>query len=330
MTVNRYLNNKLVFLAGSTGLVGSSIVNYILNNYPTTKIRAAYYKHTKPFIKHRRVNYIYGDLKSEKDCRRMIKGCDCAIMAAAYTGGVAFTTSNQLAHIEENLTMNIRMLEAFQAENIKRIVYIGSATLYQEFEGHIKEDELDLNKEPGGPYLGFGWVVRFIEKICKFLHEKYGIETLIARTSNIFGPYAKFDPKVSNFIPAIIRKAVDKIDPFEVWGTPDVTRDVTYSEDFARAIVMMMDNDKIKFGIFNIGSGLKTTVDDVVKCSLKYAEHKPSEIRYIPDKPTTIRFRALDCSKAKELLGWQSQYTIEEAIKKTTEWWIENKDWWIK
>ena len=65
--------------------------------------------------------------------------------------------------------MNTQMIEAFQLENIKRVIYIGSATLYQEFEGSIKEDELDLNKDPNQAYLGFGWVVRFIEKLCKFL-----------------------------------------------------------------------------------------------------------------------------------------------------------------
>ena len=82
-----YLNNKLVFLAGSTGLAGSSIMSYILNNYPTTKIRAAYYKHTQPFIEHERIDYVYGELKSKEDCERMVKSCDCAIMAAANTTG---------------------------------------------------------------------------------------------------------------------------------------------------------------------------------------------------------------------------------------------------
>lgn len=325
-----YLDSKLVFLAGSTGAAGSSIMRYIISNYPTVKIRAAYYQHTKPFIEHERVGYVYGDLKSQEDCRKMVKGCDCAIMAAANTAGSNVIISQPWDYVNDNLIMNAQMLEAFHLENIKRLVYIGSTTLYPEFEGHIKEDSLDLNKDPHPAYFGFGWVVRFIEKLCKFWHDKYGMEIAIARAANIFGPYAKFDPATSNFIPAIIRKAVDKMDPFEVWGSPDVTRDVIYSEDFGRAIVMMIDNDKIKFDIFNIGTGVRTTVDDVVKWALKYAGHKPSKVKYSADKPTTIKFRALDCSKAKEMLSWQPQFTIEQGIKKTTEWWIENRSWWKK
>jgi len=325
-----YLNNKSVFVAGSTGCAGSSIIRHIINNYPAAKIRAAYYKHTEPFIRHERVEYVFGDLKSQNDCKKMVKGCDCAIMAAANTAGSNVIVSQPWEHINDNLIMNAVMLEAFHSEDIKRIVYIGSATLYQETEGHIKEDSLDLNKEPHTAYFGFAWVVRFIEKLCKFWHDKYGMEILIARAANIFGPYAKFDPATSNFIPAIIRKAVDKMDPFDVWGSADVTRDIIYSEDFARAIMMMMDNDKIGFDVFNIGTGIKTTVNNVVQLALKCAGHEPSRIQYSEDKPTTSKFRALDCTKASELLGWQPQFTIEQGISKTTEWWIQNKDWWSK
>ena len=326
----RYLDDKLVFLAGSTGLAGSSIMSYILNNYPTTKIRAAYYKHTQPFIEHERIDYVYGELKSKEDCERMVKSCDCAIMAAANTTGSGTINIHPYEQVNDNVIINVQMLSTFHLEGIKRVVFIGSATLYQEFEGHIKEDELDFNKDPHSAYLGIGWVMRFIEKLCKFWHDCFSMEIIIVRAANIFGPYAKFNPLTSNVIPAIIRKAVDKMDPFEVWASPDVTRDVLYSEDLGRAIAMMIDNDKIKFDIFNLGSGVQTTVGQVVELALKYANHKPSDIIYISDKPTTIKFKALDCSKAKEILGWQPRYIVEEGIQKTTEWWIKNKGWWKK
>ena len=87
------LNDKVIFLAGSTGLAGTSILLHILGNYPTAKIRASHHINTKPFIKHKQIEYVYGDLKSIDDCRKMAKGCDCAIMAAAYTGGAGLTAS---------------------------------------------------------------------------------------------------------------------------------------------------------------------------------------------------------------------------------------------
>lgn len=323
------LNNKTIFLAGATGSVGASITEYILSNYPKTKIRAVY-RHIKPFINHNRIEYVNGDLRLYDDCRRTVKGCDCAIMAASHSGGSKVMSAEPWQFLNDNIIMNAQMLEAFYYENIKRVVYIGTSAVYQEFEGYIKESELDLNKEPSPAYFGYGWLTRFTEKLCRFWHDKTGMETIIVRAANIFGPYANFNPERSYFIPAIIKKAADKMDPFEVWGSPDVTRDVIYCEDFAKAILMMLDNENIKFDIFNIGSGLKTTVGEVVNWALKYAEHKPSKINYDLSQPTTIKFRALDILKAKKILGWQPDHTIEYGIKKTAQWWKENGKTWIK
>ncbi|MDH3972676.1 MAG: NAD(P)-dependent oxidoreductase [Deltaproteobacteria bacterium] len=325
-----YLDDKKVFLAGATGLAGTAIMQSILNNHPGARVRAAYYSNTAPFFEHERVEYVQGDLKSLDDCRRMAKGCDGAIMSAAFTAGSGILTSEPWKYVNENVIMNSRMLEAFHLEGVNRIIFISTASLYQEFDGQIKEDELDLNKDPHSAYYGVGWVNRYIEKICKFWHTNYAMEVIVARAANIFGPYARFDPKTSNFIPAIIRKAADKMDPFEVWGSSDVTRDVIYSDDFARAIMLMLDNDRIKFDIFNVGSGLRTTVGEVIQWALQYSGHSPSKIEYVSDRPTTINFRGLDCSKAKKALGWEPVMTVEEGVKKTTEWWIKNRSWWKK
>lgn len=323
-----YLENKVVFLAGSTGLVGASILINILNKHPTTKIRAVYHQHIKPFIEHERLEYVYGDLRLQEDCRRMAKGCDCAIMAAAMTSNSLIANSHPWDLVNDNVAMNLQMLEAFRVEGIKRVVFIGSATLYQESERSIKEDELDLNKDPHSTYFGIGWANRFIEKICSYWHRQYDGSIVLVRAANVFGPYSKFDPLTSNFIPALIRKAVDRMEPFEVWGNESVTRDVIYSEDFAEAVVRLVNKDSIKFDIFNVGYGSGTTVSDVVKWALKYAGHAPRDIVYNAEKSTTFPSRILDCHKVKKAIDWCPQYSVEEGIKKTVEWWIENKKWW--
>jgi len=323
------LGNKKIFLAGAVGMAGTSILNYIVDNSLNVKVKASYHN-MEPIIKDERITYVKGDLRSLCDCRKMAKGCDVAIMAASFAGGAEFIKSHPWQHMNENLMMNKQMLEAFCLEGVKRVVFIGSAALYQEFEGRIKEGEMDFNKNPHEAYFGYAWGMRFIEKLCEFLNKKFGMEIIIVRLANIFGSYDKFNPATSNFIPALIRKAVDKMDPFEVWGTNDVVRDVLFADDFARAIGMMADDPKLRFEIFNLGSGIKTKVGDVVNWALKYSKYQPSKINYVQDKPVTIKFRALDCEKVKRILGWEPQYTVEEAVKKTTEWWIENKENWNK
>ncbi|MBD3271037.1 MAG: NAD-dependent epimerase/dehydratase family protein [Elusimicrobia bacterium] len=310
-------------------MTGSSILHCILDTHSSVSIHASFHA-TGPDIQDQRIKYIHGDLRVLEDCRRMAEGCDCAIMAAAYTGGAAFVRSQPWKHMDENLMINKQMLEAFHLEHIKRIIFLSSAAVYHEFEGSIKEDEINFNIDPHDAYFGYGWGMRYLEKMCELLHKKYDIDVIIVRAANIFGPRDKFNPQLSNFIPAIIRKAVDRMEPFELWGAPDVTRDVIYVDDFARAIVMMADNDAIRFEAFNVGTGMKTTVSNVVEWVLKYANHTPSQITYTQDRPTSIKFRALDCTKVKKDIGWEPNFTVEEGVKKTTEWWINHKDIWKK
>jgi nucleoside-diphosphate-sugar epimerase len=322
-----FLKGKEIFLAGATGLAGASIMAYLLENHPETTIRASCF-HTEPFIRHERLTYVRGDLRSRDDCRRMVRGCGGAILAAATTGGALSAISAPWEQVSDNVTLDVQLLHALHLEQIPRVVFVSTASVYQDFEGAIREEQLDMNREPHPAYLGIGWAKRYVEKLCRFWYEKAGMEVVIARSSNIYGPFAKFDPAVSHFVPALIRKAADGLDPFEVWGNPGVARDIIYGEDFARAVVLMLDRANLKFDIFNVGSGVRTSVGDAVGWALKHAGHNPGEVLYREDRPTTIPFRVLDCSRIKEKLGWEPECSPEEGIRRTTQWWLQNRSWW--
>src|SRR5258708_21563786 len=281
------LDHQLVFLAGATGLAGASILSHLLEHYPNTRIRAAYFANTPPYINHDRVEYVYGDLRSPANCRRLLRGCDGAILAAMSQGvGPGGAGAAALAQTSGTAILNTQLLEACRLEQVKRVVCIGTVTLYQEFDGNIQEGQLDLNQDPHPAYRGIGWAMRFVEKLCQVYHEQAGLDVLLVRSANIFGPYARFNPAPSNFIPARIRKAVDKLHPFEVWGSPQVTRDVIYSADFGRAIAMLLARNDLQFDVFNIGSGVKTTVGQAVTWALQAAGHRPIQINYNSHKPT--------------------------------------------
>jgi GDP-L-fucose synthase len=320
------LNNKTIFLAGATGMVGTNLCKYLIKHYPKVRIKAPLHL-TQPVFEHRQIEYMPCNLLLVADCRNIVQGCDYAILAATLSGGAQWLKAHQWVHMKANLKMNLNMLEACYLFDIKKIIFLGSALVYQEADWNIKEDMLDLNTEPFRDYYAYGWAMRFIEKMCGFIHRKHNVDIIMLRAANIYGPYDRFVPEASHFIPALIRKATDKMEPFEVWGSADVVRDVIYVADVVRAIVGLLNSD-IKFDIFNIGTGHLTTVGDVVKYSLQYAKHRPKQIKYSEAKPSTIKFRQLDCEKIRKAIKWKPQYTLKAGIKKTVEWWIGNKETW--
>ena len=323
------LEDKKIFIAGASGLAGTGIIQHILGHYPLTRIKGTYLS-TQPFLEDERLEFVKADLRRKEDCRLAMHGCDLAIIAAANTGGARAAHDQPQLQMTDNLVMDANLLDACYVENIPRVIFISSASVYQEFEGYIKEDQLDWNKDPHPAYFGVGWVKRTNEKLCQFWHDKFGQEIVVLRAANIYGPYAKFDPRQSNFIPALIRKATDKKDPFQVWGNPDVTRDVIFVKDFAKAVCLFLAEENIRFGIFNLGTGKAVTVGDVVDQVLKCAGHTPRNIVYPDKKTATIQFRALDCGKIKNAIGWTPATSLSEGLHSTTEWWINNKSWWTK
>ena len=321
--------NETILITGATGLVGTAVAKQIMSRFPKAQVRGTYCR-TTPFFRHDRLGYVQADLTTREGCRKAVQGCNVVIMAAACTGGANAAAVAPSTQVTDNLVMDALMLDAMHREGIHRAVYLSSATVYQEQDGYVKEEDLDWNCDPHPTHFGVGWAKRASEKLCRFWHEKHGMEFIVLRCANIFGPYSKFDPAVSNFIPAIIRKAVGKMDPFEVWGSPDVSRDALFVDDLAVVVSILLESSDLPFGIFNIGMGKTCMVREVVDLSLKFAQHHPSKVVYRSDKPTTIRSRALDCHKIRQYLNWTPHFSIEQGIEKTLRWWEKNEGTWQK
>jgi nucleoside-diphosphate-sugar epimerase len=109
------------------------------------------------------------------------------------------------------------------------------------------------------------------------------------------------------------------MDPYEIWGDGRQERDFTYVEDIVDGTIMAAE--RITDGTpINLGTGVKYTITDVAKMIFKILRWHPKEIKYDTSKPVGALSRALDNSRAKELLGWSPKFTLEEGLKKTIEW----------
>jgi GDP-L-fucose synthase len=323
------LNKETIFVAGATGTAGSAIVTRLLSDYPSIRIKASAFT-TKPNIIDRRLEWVQGDLRSYADCRKLVRGCGQGILCAAITAGAKALAEAPWEQVNDNVAINANLLSAMHEEKVERAVFFSTVSVYQEFDGFIREDQLDLNTEPYSAYKGVGWANRYLEKLCAFWHETSGINVVVIRPSNIFGPFDKFDEKRSHFIPALIRRACAKTSPFEVWGAADVVRDVVFSDDVAVAAISALENADIKFDVFNVGSGVRTTIGQAVEWVLECSGHHPDKVVYVNDRPKTLRMRAVDCSKIGSALGWKPSISVKEGIRRTCEWWKQHERTWEK
>ncbi len=323
-----YLAHKRLLIAGGTGLAGSAVLREVLAKAPDVRVRIPHRGDQGFFSNDPRVEYVRADLADKQSAAAAAAGCDCAVLAAATTAGAKQTRDRPWDQVTDNLIMDARLLDTLHAAEIRRLVFVSTASVYPDSNQPIRESDLDWNSDPAAAHLGVGWAKRAAEKLCHFWHRANGMEIVIARLANVYGPYARFEPSASHFVAALVRKAVAKEDPFVVWGSAEVARDILYADDFGRAVASMLEATQVRFDVFNLGSGQAVTVGEVARIALGHAGHEPARIVYDPASPTTVARRVLDCAKARALLGWSPTVGPEEGIRRTVEWWRTNHHAW--
>src|SRR5436190_2580753 len=148
------LNGKRVLVAGGTGMAGSAVLRQFAYQFPAASIRATWHKHEGTTVKAAHLEWVQADLRLKEDVQRVAAGCDCAVMLAATTSGARGMLAAPWQAVDDNVIMNTQMLEAFHHAKVKRVVFVSSATVYQPFQGAIKEDDLDLNQDPHAAHFG--------------------------------------------------------------------------------------------------------------------------------------------------------------------------------
>ena len=120
---------------------------------------------------------------------------------------------------------------------------------------------------------------------------------------------------------ALIKRAVEKCDPYLVWGTGEQDRDFTFVDDIVEGTLLATEKITDCTPI-NMGTAKRYKIKDVVRMILDITGHKPNELIFDPTKPVGVLSRAMDNTRAKELLGWEPRYDLSEGLKKTIDWYV--------
>jgi GDP-L-fucose synthase len=314
-----FYKNKKVLVTGGTGFVGTNFVEELVRQ--GAKIRVPV--HHRPLrVKSDLIEAVPADLTRLDDCVAVCKGMDYVVHAGGAVSAAAVTNSNPMAVITTNLIVTSQMLQGAWIANVERFLLPGSTTVYPAAERPIKEEEIWTG--PTYPtYFAYGWMRRYIERLAEFVAQKSPMKIALVRPTAVYGRHDDFDPVRSHVIPALIRKAVERMKPYEVWGSGDEVRDFFHISDMIRGCLLALEKHATCDAI-NLGYGSGFTIKEVVRIILKEAGHDKVQVVFNTSKPTTIPFRVVDITKARNLLGFEPQVTLEEGLADTIKWYKEN------
>lgn len=307
-----------VLVTGSTGLIGSRLVERLLHE--GMEVRATL--HTRsPVVVDDRIEYVRADLCRREDCHRVVSGVRHVFMLAANTSGAATIRADPMTHVTPNVVMNAQMLEAAHAAGVERFVWLGSTTGYPDTGGRpVHEDEM-FEGEPYPAYHFVGWMKRFTEILCRMYSEKLdsGLLTVVLRPTNVYGPNDDFEPQTSHVTAALVRKVVKRQNPIEVWGSGNDVRDVVFVDDVVEAILRSVHLVK-RHDAFNIGFGRGYSVLEILRAILELDGYEGAEIVCNPSAATTIPVRLVDVGKAERALGFRPRVGLREGLERTIAW----------
>ena len=252
---------------------------------------------------------------------------DMVIHLAAVVGGIGANRKHPGKFFYENLMMGAQLMEQARQFKVPKFVALGTVCAYPKFTPvPFKEEDLwnGYPEETNAPY---GLAKKMMLVQSQGYRQEYGYNSIFLLPVNLYGPGDNFDPASSHVIPALIKKCVDavnsKADFIEVWGDGSASREFLYVEDAAEAILLASKKYN-KSDPVNLGSAFEITIKDLVNIITKDTGFK-GKIKWDATKPNGQPRRKLDTSRAKKEFGFESHTTFEEGLRKTIDWYKQNR-----
>ena len=220
------------------------------------------------------------------------------------------SVANPAFDAEVNVVGSANLFKLAVDFGVKRIILSSTGgTLYGYAERLPASEDA-----PKKPVCAYGVAKYCVEQYLEYFKRLYGIERVILRYANVYGP--RQDPLGEAGVVAIFTGRILKGEPITIFGDGNQTRDYIYIEDIVSANLLALNG---KEGTYNIGTGVETSVNELVHIFEKLLGKKINPV-YAPKRQGEVDRIALDIEKAKKKLGFEPKYNIEEGIKKTIAW----------
>ena len=265
------------------------------------------------------------DLTVEADVARLYATArpDVVIHLAAEVGGIGANMAHPGRFFYANMAMGLHLVEHARRAGIEKFVHTGTVCAYPK-HAPVPFREADLwNGYPEETNAPYGVAKKAVFVMLDGYHREFGLASAVVVPVNLFGPGDNFDPASSHVIPALIRKCEEArlADSPEVvcWGTGVATREFLHVDDAAEGVVRAAEVMEEPLPI-NLGGGQEIAIRDLV-AKVAAACNYAGRIAWDTAKPDGQPRRALDISRARDLLGWQPRQDFDSGLAATVAWW---------
>jgi len=262
------------------------------------------------------------DLRIFENCQRLTDGVGLVFHLAADVGGLGYSRSHPATQLRNCSLMDLNIVEAAQKNKVTKTVLVSCSPAYPQGSPQPLREENLFDGPPEKAHLGFGWAKRTMAVLAKTYHQESEMDVNVVIANNTYGPKDNFEPETSHVIPTLIRKCFEKKE-LVVWGDGSPRRDFVYVKDLAEGIILVAEKLNTPEPV-NLASGVEVSIKELVEKIVKLTNFT-GKVIYDPSKPKGQARRAVDITKARQLLGFEPRVFLEAGLRETIDWYEKKK-----
>ena len=316
---------KTILVTGGCGFIGANFIKELLSKNEGIKLinfdaltYAGNLENLADCFNHPDYTFVKADIRDQHTVSKIISEHSTdAILNFAAESHVDRSIDNPTEFFETNVGGTLNLLNVAREHGVKRFLQVSTDEVY----GTLGDIGLFTEETPLAPNSPYSASKTSADLFVRAYNETYGMDTIITRCSNNYGPY-QFPEKL---IPLMINNAYHDR-PLPVYGTGLNVRDWIQVRDHCTGIWTALTKGKAG-EVYNFGGNSERTNLQVIKAILKILDKPESLIEFVKDRPGHDLRYAIDASKVKRELGWEPKVDFETGLKETVDWYLENEKW---
>jgi len=322
-------NLKLkILITGGAGFIGSNLCDhFIAKGYEVVcldNFSTGFLKNIRHHLSNPAFTLIEGDIRNLEDCQKAVQGVTYVLHEAAL-GSVPRSINDPITTNEVNVSGFLNMLTASRDAGVKRFIYAASSSTYGDSEVLPKTE--DVIGRPLSPYA----VTKYVNELYADVFSKtYGIETIGLRYFNVFGRRQNPEGAYAAVIPKFVIQLMQHESPV-VNGDGNYSRDFTYIDNviLMNELAMLSQNKEALNTVYNTAYGDRTTLNELLSYLKDFLSEydtaiKSVEVVHGPQRGGDIPHSLASIDKAKKLLNYNPEFSIQQGLKEAVAWYWEN------